>query len=210
MKLIWVFLSCCLLLPTMARAAPVILVLGDSLSAGYGLAEHQAWPDLLQQKLGSNPSTRSWHVVNASISGETSAGGWARLPSALAQFYPIIVIIELGANDGLRGLSLAALQSNLNSMLQQARHVSKHVILIGIHLPTNYGPSYNQALDQVYTSAATKNHITLIPSLLEGVELHPELFQPDGLHPVAAAEPIIMRHVWQSLAPMLHESYAKK
>ncbi len=186
-----------------AQAASSILVFGDSLSAGYGLAAHQAWPDLLQQRLTQHASTRSWHVVNASVSGETSAGGLTRLPDALAQFHPAIVILELGANDGLRGLSLDVLQQNLDAMIRQSRHSGAQVLLVGIRLPVNYGRIYNEKLQQVYAATAQRAHVVLLPSLLGGIEMKPELFQADGLHPVAAAENQVMETVWKDLLPML-------
>ncbi|NOT17988.1 MAG: arylesterase [Sulfuriferula sp.] len=183
-----------------AHAAPVILVYGDSLSAGYGLTAHQAWPDLLQQRL----ATKNWQVVNASISGETTAGGLSRLPSTLAQHHPKIVILALGANDGLRGLPLDAMYGNLNNMMQQIKQKGATILLVGIHLPPNYGIAYTEKFQQVYTKLARQHHVTYIPSLLAKVENKRELFQADSLHPIAAAEPLILDTVLAKLSPLLN------
>ncbi len=184
-----------------AQAEPVILVFGDSLSAGYGLAANQAWPDLLQQKLNAKP--RKWRVVNASISGETSAGGVSRLPATLTQFKPAIVILALGANDGLRGLSLKAMQANLNTMILQIRKSGARTLLVGVQLPPNYGIPYTQKFQQTFVMLAQQHHIALLPSLLAGIETKPELFQADGLHPIASAENTVLENIWKELLPLL-------
>lgn len=194
----------CLILSGTAHAERVILVFGDSLSAGYGLAAHQAWPDLLQQRLAQgSPAWRQWRVVNASISGETTAGGLARLPAALASHRPAIVILELGANDGLRGLSLAAMHNNLAAMIREIRQSGARALLVGTRLPPNYGIPYTEKFQQTFAHLALQDHTALIPSLLAGIETRPELFQSDGLHPIAIAEPWIIDNLWPSLAPML-------
>ncbi len=184
-----------------AHAAPVILVYGDSLSAGYGLAAHQAWPDLLQQRLEAKK--QNWQVVNASISGETSAGGVSRLPVTLAQHRPAIVILALGANDGLRGLPVDALYNNLNNMMQQIRKSGARILLVGIRIPPNYGMVYTEKFQQTYRNLAQQHHAAFLSSLLLGIETRPELFQADGLHPVASAEILIVDNVWQHLLPLL-------
>lgn len=184
-----------------AHAAPVILVYGDSLSAGYGLAAHQAWPDLLQQRLVAKK--RNWRVVNASISGETSAGGVSRLPGTLAQHRPKIVILALGANDGLRGLPVDALYNNLNNMMQQIHQSGARILLVGIRIPPNYGMVYTEKFQQAYRSLAQQHRAAFLSSLLLGVESHPELFQTDGLHPIAAAEVQIVDNIWQHLLPLM-------
>jgi acyl-CoA thioesterase-1 len=188
-----------LLITGTAHAAPVILVYGDSLSAGYGLAAHQAWPDLLQQRL----TAKNWQVVNASISGETTAGSLARLPSTLAQHHPKIVILALGANDGLRGLSITAMYDNLNNMMQQIRQTGAVILLVGIRLPPNYGIAYTEKFRQVYIGLAQHHHVAYLPSLLANVENKRDLFQADGLHPVAMAETLILDTVWEGLLPLL-------
>ncbi|BBP00434.1 arylesterase [Sulfuriferula nivalis] len=193
-----------LLITGIAHAAPVILVYGDSLSAGYGLAAHQAWPDLLQQRL----TTKNWQIINASISGETTAGGLARLPDTLAQHHPKIVILALGANDGLRGLSMAAMYDNLNNMMQQIRNTGAVILLVGVHLPPNYGIAYTEKFQQVYTKLAQQHHVAYLPSLLANVENKRELFQADGLHPIAVAEPLVLDAVLDGLLPLLkHGKY---
>ncbi|MFA5170486.1 MAG: arylesterase [Sulfuriferula sp.] len=188
-----------LLITGAAHAAPVILIYGDSLSAGYGLAAHQAWPDLLQQRLAA----KNWQVVNASISGETTAGGLTRLPGTLAQHHPKIVILALGANDGLRGLSIAAMYDNLNNMMQQIRKTGAVILLVGIRLPPNYGIAYTEKFQQVYARLARQHHVAYLPSLLANVENKRDLFQADGLHPIATAETLVLDTVWEGLLPLL-------
>lgn len=183
------------------QAAPVILVFGDSLSAGYGLHISQAWPSLLQQRLNNNK--QNWHVVNASISGETSAGGLARLPTALAQHKPAIVILELGANDGLRGLPLAAMQDNLSAMIQRIHQAGARVLLVGVRLPPNYGMAYTEKFQHVYETLARQQHVALLPSLLDGIEAKRELFQADGFHPIASAQSQVLENVWKPLQTLL-------
>ena len=186
-----------------AQAAPVILVYGDSLSAGYGLATHQAWPVLLQQRL--TDKNKNWQVVNASISGETSAGGVSRLPKTLAQHHPKIVILALGANDGLRGLPVDAMYNNLNTMMQQIHKSGARILLVGIRIPPNYGIAYTAKFQQAYLSLAQQHRAAFLSSLLTGIETRPVLFQADGLHPVAAAQIQIMDGVWQHLLPLLRK-----
>ena len=197
----------CFILSGTAHAAPVILVFGDSLSAGYGLAAHQAWPDLLQQRLSA--SQQKWRVVNASISGETTAGGLTRLPAALAQYRPAIVILALGANDGLRGLPLNSMQTNLDAMITLIRKSGARTLLVGVRLPSNYGISYTVKFQQTFVTLSQRHHIALVPSLLAGIETRPELFQADGLHPVALAESAVMENVWRELLPLLTSANSK-
>lgn len=204
MKFIKYTLLLCLLLSTAAHANAVVLVFGDSLSAGYGLAAHQAWPDLLQQRLVNDSTARQrWEVVNASVSGETTTGGLARLPAALNAHRPALVILELGANDGLRGLPLSAMHDNLAAMIRIIKKSGAQLLLIGINLPPNYGIPYTERFQQVYTTLARQNHVALVPSLLASIETKPELFQADGLHPVAAAENEIVRTIWPFLLPLI-------
>lgn len=196
------FLLCLLLTGMNASAAEQrILVFGDSLSAGFGIAVSQSWPALLGQRLTSLGSTAT--VTNASISGETTAGGRSRLASALAQFKPTVVILALGANDGLRGLPVAAMKDNLGAMVAQAKRSRASVLLVGMRLPPNYGPQYTQDFDAAFRDLARREKIALLPFLLEPVALDRNAFQPDGLHPTAAAQPKILDHVWNALKPLL-------
>ncbi|MDK9702181.1 MAG: arylesterase [Sulfuritalea sp.] len=187
-------------LPALA-AEKRILVYGDSLSAGFGIAVAQSWPALLGQRLQTNGS--GFSVTNASISGETTAGGRARLGAALAQFKPHIVILALGANDGLRGLPVAAMKDNLAAMLKLAKQRGARVLLVGMHLPPNYGQKYTQEFDAAFRDLARREKVALLPFLLEPIALDQGAYQADGLHPTAAAQPRILDHVWAALKPLL-------
>ena len=184
-----------------AAAMPAILVVGDSLSAGYGIALHTAWPALLQQRL--EKQGYRYHVVNASISGDTTSSGRARLPAALARHRPQVVIIELGANDGLRGLPLTEMRANLSAMIAMALHHEARVLLVGMYLPTNYGQAYADGFHRIYLDLSREYHVPLVPFLLQGVALEPQLMRPDGLHPRAAGEPRVLENLWRVLKPML-------
>lgn len=186
--------------PALARA-PVVLVLGDSLSAGYGIDVNAGWVNLLQQRLRQQGYPHQ--LVNASISGDTTGGGRARLPRALALHHPNLVIIELGANDGLRGLSLTSMRANLAAMIKLARAQGAQVLLIGMYLPSNYGPAYTEKFHAVYRDLARELNIPLVPFLLEGVALKPDLMQADGLHPRAVAQARVLDNVWPLLTPLL-------
>lgn len=179
----------------------MVLVLGDSLSAAHNIATDQSWVHLLDQRLGK--MRPPWHAINASISGETSLSGRNRLPALLKTYQPRIVILELGANDGLRGLSIDQMQDNLEAMVLASQRAGAKVLLLGIELPVNYGPRYRDALRKVYVNLAAKHHIALVPFLLDGVALRPELMQEDGLHPNAAGEPRVLHNVWKMLRPLL-------
>ncbi|MCX7150123.1 MAG: arylesterase, partial [Rhodocyclales bacterium] len=178
-----------------------ILVYGDSLSAGFGIAVSQSWPALLEQRLRTTGS--SFSVANASISGETTAGGRARFTAALAHFRPTVVILALGANDGLRGLPVSSMKDNLAFMLGQARQHGARVLLVGIRLPPNYGPKYIQEFDAAFRDLARREKVPLLPFLLEPIALDQNAYQTDGLHPTAAAQPKILDHVWNALKPLL-------
>jgi len=186
------------------QAAPgkSLIVLGDSLSAAHNIPVESGWVHLLEVRL--NDMEPGWTVVNASISGETSLSGRNRLPALLAQYHPRIAVIELGANDGLQGLSLSKLRDNLGAMIDAAQHAGAKVLLLGIELPVNYGPQYRDGLRAVYAGLARDKHVALVPFLLDGVALNPALMQEDGLHPVAAGEPIVLNTVWSRLKPLLH------
>ncbi len=204
------FLSRCLLLGLLAfglhaaASEQRILVYGDSLSAGFGIAVSQSWPALLGQRLKSLGSAAT--VTNASISGETTAGGRSRFAAALAQFKPTVVILALGANDGLRGLPVAAMKDNLGAMVTHAKRNHARVLLVGMRLPPNYGPQYTQDFDAAFRDLARREKLALLPFLLEPVALEQTAFQPDGLHPTAAAQPKILDHVWGKLQPLLSEA----
>lgn len=188
--------------PALARA-PVVLVLGDSLSAGYGIDVNAGWVNLLKQRL--QQQGYPYQLVNASISGDTTSSGRARLPRALSLHHPELVIIELGANDGLRGLPLDLMRANLAAMIKQARAQGAQVLLIGMYLPPNYGPAYTKKFHAVYLDLARELDIPLVPFLLAGVALKPELMQADGLHPRAVAQEQVLENVWPVLVPLLQK-----
>jgi acyl-CoA thioesterase-1 len=178
-----------------------ILVFGDSLSAAYGIAQARGWVALLAERLKRERSDYS--VVNSSISGETTAGGVARMPKALAQHKPAIVILELGANDGLRGLPLEEMRRNLGAMVEQAQKAGARVVLVGMKLPPNYGPEYTRSFDSAYPELAKRHKTALVPFLLEDFAEKMELFQPDRIHPSEEAQPLMMERVWKALQPLL-------
>jgi acyl-CoA thioesterase-1 len=178
-----------------AYSAPkTVLVLGDSLSAEYGLSRGSGWVALLEQRLQQQKIDA--RIVNASISGETTSGGRTRLPALLAQHRPNLVIIELGANDGLRGLPVAAAEANLRSMIEQSQKNSARVLLVGMRMPPNYGRSYTDSFFSMYKKLSTQFKAPLVPFMLEGVADQPALFQADRLHPTAAAHPTILANIW--------------
>ena len=190
--------------PTIA-STQTILVFGDSLSASYGVPQGQGWVALLEQKLARNKlDMASYKVVNASVSGETTSGGLVRFSNTLATHKPNIVILELGANDGLRGLPITEMQANLNQMITQAKTAKAKVLLIGMKIPPNYGLKYTKNFSATYTSLAKQQNIALVPFLLEGVAGKPELIQADGLHPIAEAQPQLLDNAWGILAKMLN------
>ena len=187
-------------------AARKVLVMGDSLSAAYGLAAEQGWVHLLGQRLsGSHPG---WKVINASISGETTAGGAARIDAALDQHDPDLVVIELGANDALRGLPIEHASANLTRMIDASKSRGAAVLLIGIRIPPNYGPDYAEALRATYETLARTHDTALLPFLLEPIALDRDAFLPDNLHPTAAAQPRLLDHVWTALEPLLAKAPA--
>ncbi len=180
-------------------AAPTILVFGDSLSAAYGIPRDSGWVNLLQQRL---PQHR---VVNASVSGETTAGGLTRLPEVLAAHKPHLTIIELGANDGLRGLPLAQTARNLEAMIDLVKKQDGEVLLVGMRLPPNYGPAYTRKFQTLFAEVAQAGKVRLVPFLLAGMADQRERFQADGLHPDAGAQVLLVDNVWRELKPMLKE-----
>ncbi|OIO12312.1 MAG: arylesterase [Gallionellaceae bacterium CG1_02_60_325] len=192
----------CLLLLALsgnARAAQNILVFGDSLSAGYGIARADSWVNLLQSELaGTHPQ---FAVVNASLSGETTAGGLRRIDQALRQHRPAIVILELGANDGLRGTPLSATEHNLGQIIALIQRAKAKVLLLGMRLPPNYGPDYTRQFAALYPVLAKKYRVARLPFMLDGIT--PEQFQTDNLHPDASAQPRIMQNIFHALIPLL-------
>ncbi|MFC5740250.1 arylesterase [Dyella tabacisoli] len=184
-----------------AASTKTLLVLGDSLSAAHNIAVEQGWVHLLKVRL--DEMEPGWTVINASISGETSLGGRNRLSALLTKHRPAVLVIELGANDGLRGLPLASLRDNLAAMIDAAGPAKAKVLLLGIELPVNYGPQYRDGLRAVYADLAKEKHAALVPFLLQGVALDPAMMQNDGLHPVAAGEPMVLDTVWSKLQPLL-------
>jgi acyl-CoA thioesterase-1 len=181
-----------------------ILVLGDSLSAAYGIRPEQGWVALLTKRLQAQGY--GYQVVNASVSGETTSGGLQRLPRALQLHKPGIVILELGANDGLRGLPLATTRDNLTKMVQIAQAAGARVLLVGIRIPPNYGPRYTDEFGRIFPDIANRYHLPLVPFLLQGVALDSTLMQEDGLHPNALGEPRVLDILWRQLEPLLKKS----
>jgi len=182
-------------------AAPVILIVGDSISAGYGLPSGAGWTTLLQKRLVAEHYPH--RVVNASSSGDTAAGGRARLAVLLAQHHPAITVIELGGNDGLRGGNPDTLRSNLDAMTVMAQKAGSRVLLIGMRLPPNYGPGYVQRFEATFAEVAKARGIALVPFLFDGFGENNAMFQQDRIHPVAAAQPKLLDNVWRELRPLL-------
>lgn len=188
-------------LPLPAWAGGTILIYGDSLSAAYGLAQNAGWPALLQTRL--KQEGKDYTVSNVSISGETSSGGATRIAGALRTHKPGVVIVALGANDGLRGLPPAAMRANLAKIVAQCQRAKAGVLLVGMRMPPNYGETYTQQFAEVYTALAREYKTALLPFLLEGMAQRRELFQADNIHPTAEAQPILLENVWKALVPLL-------
>jgi acyl-CoA thioesterase-1 len=181
-----------------------LLVFGDSLSAGYGIDIGNGWVSLLDKRLRAEGY--GYRVVNASVSGETTTGGLSRLPRALKTHKPALVIIELGANDGLRGLPLATSRANLDQMLKLSRNAGAQVLVLGMKMPPNYGPKYTAGFEATFRELAKTYRAALVPFFLDGVALNPKLMQADGLHPTAAAQPKLLANVWAGLRPILRKT----
>jgi acyl-CoA thioesterase-1 len=186
--------------PTPA-STPKILVLGDSISAGYGLAANEGWVSLLQNRLKAQGY--GYRVVNASVTGETTTGGLARLPRALSLHRPAIVVIELGGNDGLRGLPLDTSRANLQKMIDLSRKAGAAVLLLGMKIPPNYGPRYASEFERLYADLARRNKLAFEPFFLDKIALADGMMQEDGIHPTAKAQPIMLETLWPRLAPLL-------
>lgn len=188
--------------------AQTVLVIGDSLSAGYGLRQQEAWPVLLGERL--KQSGYSHVVVNASTSGDTTANGLSRIDAALAANRPAVVILALGANDGLRGLSVKTLRDNLDAMVRKSQAAGARVLIAGMQLPPNYGPDYTQKFAATFTDVSKSTGSALLPFLLDGFATDPKSFQADGIHPVAAAQPRIVDNIWAVLRPLLGKPLARR
>ena len=191
---------------TPARATETIqqsklLVIGDSLSAAYGIDVDEGWVALLGDRLDTEGY--AMQVINSSVSGDTSANGLSRLPALLADYQPAIVIIELGGNDGLRGLSLKELKSNLTKMVEQSRATGAEVLLLGVQIPSNYGAGYTRLFSGTFAQVADDSGAALVPFFMSGMETSMELFQDDGIHPSAKAQPLLLDNTWVELKPML-------
>ncbi|MBV4536945.1 MULTISPECIES: arylesterase [Pseudomonas] len=201
MRVWWLSAGLALYCLAQSAAAGTLLVVGDSISAGFGLDTRQGWVSLLQQRLQQEGS--SDQVVNASISGDTSAGGQARLPALLAEHKPSLVIIELGGNDGLRGQPPEQLQQNLASMIDRSQAAGAKVVLLGMRLPPNYGVRYTTAFAQVYEQLATQKKVPWVPFFLEGVGGVPQMMQADGIHPAQGAQQQLLENAWPVIKPLL-------
>jgi len=200
-RLLITWLTSLLLSPLTAWAGGAILIYGDSLSAAYGFAQDAGWPTLLQARL--KQEGMDYTVTNASISGETTSGGAARIGETLKAHRPGVIIVQLGANDGLRGLPPEQMRANLAKIVIASQRAKARVLLVGMRMPPNYGETYTRQFAQVYTRLAREYKTALVPFLLQGVDQRRELFQSDNMHPTAAAQPILLQNVWQVLAPML-------
>ena len=199
---VWL-LSAGLALLCMAQSATAgtVLIVGDSISAAFGLDTREGWVALLEKRLRSEGYSDK--VVNASISGDTSGGGQARLPALLAEHKPSVVVVELGGNDGLRGQSPTQLKQNLASMIDTSRAAGAKVLLLGMKLPPNYGARYTTAFAEVYSSLANEKNVGLVPFFLQGVGGVPELMQADGIHPALGAQPTLLENAWPAIKPLL-------
>ena len=189
--------------PRAPATSSTLLVLGDSLSSAYGIRTEQGWVALLQARLRSKGYGH--RVVNASVTGETTGGGLARLPRALAAHRPALVVVELGGNDGLRGLPVPQIRRNLDAIIERSQRAGARVLLVGIRSPPNYGPAYTRQFEAIYRELARARRIELVPFLLADVALDDELMQQDGIHPTAAAQPKLLAQVWPRLEPMLRQ-----
>lgn len=182
-------------------ASKTVLVLGDSLSAEYGIARGAGWVALLEQRLKAEQIDAT--IINASISGETTSGGKVRLPQLLGQHRPAVVVLELGGNDGLRGLPLAAAEANLRAMIEESQKAKAKVLLVGMQIPPNYGREYAERFSGLFQKLSKEAKVPLVPFLLEGVASRPHLFQADRIHPLAEAQPIMLDNIWPQLKSLL-------
>ena len=181
---------------------PVIVVLGDSISAEYGLPRDTGWVALMRRRLADERI--DYNVANASISGDTTSGGLARLPALMQRLKPSVLIVELGANDALRGVPLATTKDNLRTIIEQSQKARAKVVLVGMYVPPNYGPEYTQKFHGLYGDLSKQFHVPLVPFLLAGIEDKPDMFQADQIHPTQQAQPVLLNNVWPTLKPLLH------
>jgi acyl-CoA thioesterase-1 len=191
----------CLLPAGAAASEKTVLVFGDSLSAAYGMPEQRGWVSLLEARL--KRERKDYSVANASISGETTAGGLTRIGAALERHKPAVLVLELGANDGLRGLPVAAMKKNLSAIIERAQKAGTRVLLVGMKMPPNYGPDYTRSFENSFGELAKQHKTALLPFLMEGFAEKPELFQPDRIHPNEAAQKVVLDTVWTALRPLL-------
>jgi len=189
-------------MPTVrASTQPTILVLGDSISAAYGIQREQGWVAHLERRVAQLDPP--WRVVNASVSGETTGGGLARLPSTLEAHDPEVLVIELGGNDALRGYPIERIQDNVQRLVELGQEARTRVLLVGMQIPPNYGPRYTRAFTELFHQVSDQTGVPLVPFILEPVALTPELMQDDGIHPTAEAQPLMLETVWPYLQPLL-------
>jgi acyl-CoA thioesterase I len=191
-----------------AAAAATILVFGDSLSAAYGIGAREGWPTLLEERL--RQKGLDYTVANASISGETSSGGATRIADAVQRTRPSIVIVELGSNDGLRGLPVSQMKANLTRIVRTAQSAGSKVLVVGSRMPPNYGPRYTREFAQAFAEVAKEQNAALVPFMLEGIAATRDYFQSDNLHPTAVAQPIILDTIWKGLEPLLDRGAAQR
>ncbi|WP_133663272.1 arylesterase [Paraburkholderia sp. BL10I2N1] len=192
---------------TAAPDKPVIVVLGDSISAEYGLPRDTGWVALMRRRLADE--RLDYNVANASISGDTTSGGRARLPALMQRLKPAIVIVELGANDALRGVPLATTEDNLRTIIEQAQQAHAQVVLVGMYVPPNYGMDYTQKFHGIYGDLSKQFRVPLVPFLLAGIENRPDMFQADQIHPKQEAQPTLLNNVWLTLKPLLRPPSAQ-
>jgi acyl-CoA thioesterase-1 len=187
--------------PASTSGKPVIVVLGDSISAEYGLPRDTGWVALMRRRLADERI--DYNVANASISGDTTSGGRARLPALIQRMKPSIVIVELGANDALRGVPLTTTEDNLRTIIEQSQQAHAKVVLVGMYVPPNYGPEYTQKFHGLYGDLSKQLRVPLVPFLLAGIEDKPDMFQADQIHPTQQAQPVLLNNVWPTLKPLL-------
>ncbi|MFN0040018.1 MAG: arylesterase [Burkholderiales bacterium] len=204
-----IWLRCALLIVLLccgspARAAGTILIFGDSLSAGYGLPEGTGWASLLEKRLAADQF--DYRVVNASISGETTQGGNQRIAAALQEFSPTVILVALGANDGLRGSPIDTIRRNLIAIVDASRRSGARVILVGMRIPPNYGPVYTRRFQGVFSEVARQQNVSLVPFMLAGFADKREFFQSDGIHPAENAQDKILKNIYKNLRPLLRAS----
>ncbi|WP_428411077.1 arylesterase [Legionella sp.] len=196
-----IIFSLLILCSSIATATNNVLIIGDSLSASYGVEENKSWSALIKENL--HKEYPGYYLINASISGETSNGGLSRLPELLKKYQPRILIIELGANDGLQGLPIQVIENNLSQMIRLGKKSGSQILLVGIRIPENLGPTYTQRFTAIYPKLAEQEKVLLLPNLLEGIDENPELFQEDALHPNQQAQSSISANIWDKLSILL-------